>query len=91
MCIEEEERRVFYGLGAVKWMVRISTDPPAHAGNAIKHALQIAATRGLLNLSITPAIQVVICKVALYDLLELSWRDVPLEVRKTCRSRTMYI
>ena len=80
MCIEEEERRVFYGLGAVQWMIRLSTDPPAHAGTTIKHALQIAATRGLLNLSTTPAIQVVICKIALYDLLELSWRDVPLEV-----------
>ena len=59
MCFNKEERMVYRRLGAVAWMIRLSLDPPWTAGNVLEQGVQIAATRALLNLSISPDIQVV--------------------------------
>jgi hypothetical protein len=80
LVIEEEERVVFRKMGAVEWMIRLSLNPPQDGGTVIEQGVQIAATRALLNLSISPEIQVYLCKNVLYDLLELSWyASLPLE------------
>ena len=59
MCLDKDERMVYRRLGAITWMIRLSLDPPWTAGNVLEQGVQIAATRALLNLSISPDIQVV--------------------------------
>ena len=80
LAIEDEERVVFQELGAVESMLKLSFDPPQGAGKSVANGVQIAATRALLNLTTSPQLQVHVCRVGLYDLLELSWKPVPLEV-----------
>ena len=77
-CIEEQQRNIYRELGAVDLMLYLVTRPTA---NQSGRCTRVAASRALLNLSCSSANQIIICRDGLYDLLELSWQDVEIELQ----------
>ena len=77
-CIEEQQRNIYRELGAVDLMLYLVTRPTA---NQSGRCTRVAASRALLNLSCSSANQIIICRDGLYDLLEVSWQDVEIELQ----------